>query len=312
MKRATAGVDADVRSVRGRLRCGHALDRPWQRGANVRGGVRRVIHARHGFRQHPGRRHVRRRGRHVQVRVRGPLLHVIAPELRPRHAREREEQHHGRSECARHRVQVAPESARLRRAADRDDAARAPTRPPQEYAGGDQHDRPTCRNLDQRAGPETEVLKAMHLADQLHDAAGRRRAQEAAVSRVDVCSARLARRDADEQAQRAIRTFRQRDLLDSTLEGSLGFEDARHEWRAVFRPGGDFDQVAIQRVIELWFEEIQRACDGEQHEKRQHQQAGIEMPAPYGAIQGRGVDATLHARSGLAAVRSRRRVKRTG
>ena len=197
-KIADRPIDADRAHARHvpRHRHGHGLHRPGHlrldRGI---GAMRRVRHAGHGRRHLPVGRHLRRRRRLVEVGRRRPLLHVRAPEHRPGHAGDGQEQDHHAGEDAGHRVQVPPEDAPRRRAADADHAASAPAaRPPEEDAGADQDDRPAGRDLDQAAGPEAELLQAVDLADQLHDPAERGRADEMAIVGVGEGGQRLAGR----------------------------------------------------------------------------------------------------------------------
>src|SRR5690606_31180971 len=46
----------------------------------------------------------------------------------------------------------------------------------------------------------------------------------------------------------------------------------------------DVPQVVVPGVLDLVVEQVQRAGGRQQDEKGQHQQAGVEMPAPYRAV----------------------------
>lgn len=90
-----------------------------------------------------------------------PAIDLRAPQPRPRHAGQRQEQQHCAHTRPRNRMQIAPEQPLRRLAAHADHPAASPARPPQIHTGQHQHDCPAGRHFDQPARKRPDQLQAV-------------------------------------------------------------------------------------------------------------------------------------------------------
>ncbi|CAM5202641.1 hypothetical protein BTHI11S_03371 [Bosea thiooxidans] len=228
-------------------------------------------------------------GRVAEIVPVGPLVDLGAPEHGPGHARDREEEDEAACDDPRHRVQIPPEYALARLAAHGEHAAALPARPPQIEAGEHEQDGPAADDLDDAVRHRSEIGEAVQLADNPHHGAAIRDLPEhARVIGVDIDHHPRAGGVADRDLGGSARGFRRHVFYRLAGEGLHRLGDDLGRRPLARRAGLDLLQVAMDQAVDLGPEEVESTGHGQQDEKGQGDQSGIEMPAPDGAIEGCG------------------------
>jgi hypothetical protein len=209
----------------------------------------------------------------------------IAPEGRPGHAGDRQEQNAPPDIDAGQGVQVAPEgTASGIGRSERDGGDCPPARPPQIEARGEQDDGPARHDLHQDVERPTQQGQAVGLLDQLHETADGNHAGGAACVRIDEDRLLHPVGPIHPQADGLVRPGGHDQIGDPAAAGGLrrrrqpGFRGrlGLHRRHA--------DHVAIEGAVDLVLEQIQAAGQGQQHQHGHDEDAGVEMPAPDGAV----------------------------
>ncbi len=228
------------------------------------------------------------RGRAAQSGVAHEAHELIAPDGRPRHSRDGEEDDHPADIEAGQGVDIAPEGAAAGVGlAGLQHGAGAAAGPPQIEAGGAQDDGPARDDLDQNVQrcPDgaAEQAEGVQLLDRLGHAAIGGDAGDRGGVRID-----------EDGALGAV------GPVDADAHGLIGAVRHQHVRRPAFaRAGGggqpligigllgagrNLDHGAIDGVVDLVLEQIEAARQRQQHQERHHQHPGVEVPAPDGPI----------------------------
>ncbi|MCW0450076.1 hypothetical protein NB706_002910 [Xanthomonas sacchari] len=217
----------------------------------------------------------------------GQAVDLCAPEPRPRHPGQRQEQQQHPDHAAGKRMQIAPEQPLRRPPAHRGHAAAAPARPPQVHAGEHQQDRPASGHLDQRIGEPADVVEAVQAADRPgHGAVLGQLPQHPRPVRVHVHDLAAAIGGGDGHFRRGIAP-RRRGVAQcvARLRGQRRVQQPLRRQR--LRVGGY--RHGLQRAVEVAVDRLLidegRTGQRQPDQQRQYQQAGIEMPAPHGAVE---------------------------
>ncbi|KEQ50195.1 hypothetical protein BV95_04509 [Sphingobium chlorophenolicum] len=245
----------------------------------------RTARHRPAFPQGPGQRLLHRRAprnnrrrRPPQPPLRNRPAQSAAPNRRPGHAGHRQKQDHPRRQKTHRPMQVAPEQPPARPPPQRQRPV-AGTRPAQVKPGHAQQDRPARHHLHQPVADRPGQRQAVQILDRPHDAAVRQTAQYPPVMGIDEPD-----RPADRQPPAFIGGG---GPLHLAHRAAAGFLDRRDQpRRGQHRPARPHhDPVMIDGPLDLRLVEIERARHRHQRQHRQHDQPGIEMPAPHRPIE---------------------------
>ncbi|MOA08288.1 hypothetical protein D3C78_1280420 [compost metagenome] len=182
-------------------------------------------------------------------------------------------------------MQVTPQDATTAVQARPQNACRLTAWPPQEDAGHHQHHAPTGGQFDQPIADGADHQLAVNRAGNgLQVFLGVLLAEDVTVVRIDEHIQFVAAIEHD-KLRATFSADRWQVLLDRGLRVRVFHALEQVVGRHCVMTGRNVEQAAVHQRVELRFEQVNGAGQGQHHHEWRNEQSGIEMPAPRQVVE---------------------------